>query len=107
MTTTTKLLQPIPPCRDNDGFWHHPDLPTFEEGDHEAWNAYKRQQQIVTTAVSLDSEDEEHPAYQRYFEQGDPNVSDWNPLAPSGDWFLIAINDTDDGPFAWFAKRIA
>lgn len=29
----------------------------------------------------------------------------WNPLPPKGDgWFLLAIYDTDDGPYACFTR---
>jgi|GEM_PF-1384741 len=37
--------------------------------------------------------------------EGDPNVSSWIPSAPEGDdWALSAICESDDGPFAVFAR---
>lgn len=37
--------------------------------------------------------------------EGDPNVSSWIPSAPEGDdWALSAICETDEGPFAVFAR---
>jgi len=31
----------------------------------------------------------------------------WEPSKPAGDgWHLIAINDTEDGPMAWWARPV-
>lgn len=102
-----KPLMAVTPQRDADGYWTHPDLPEFEEGDFDDWNYWKSKQGLMFSTVFLEDHDD-HPACRRYFEEGDSNISDWHPEPPdsSADWFLVCISDTDDGPAAWFAKRV-
>ena len=43
----------------------------------------------------------------QYWGEGDIDaVKEWQPTPPNGEgWFLVSINDTDDGPVAWWAKE--
>jgi len=102
-----KPFLPVVPQRDAEGYWSHPDLPELEEGDFDAWNKWKSEHGLTFSAIFLDGYDD-HPAHHRYFEGGDTNIADWEPEPPdsSPDWFLACISDTDDGPVAWFAKRV-
>ena len=53
----------------------------------------------------LEDEDDSHSARKRYFEDGDPDLTEWNPAPPPGDgWFILAIGDTEDGPQCYFVR---
>ncbi|TCB80109.1 hypothetical protein E0H89_00285 [Acinetobacter sp. ANC 3781] len=44
---------------------------------------------------------------EKYWGIGDIEATrDWNPSKPklTGDWFLVSINDTEDGPVSWWTK---
>jgi hypothetical protein len=38
----------------------------------------------------------------RFFENDVADISDWIPTPPEPTAILIAVSDTDDGPYAWF-----
>ena len=107
----TQLIQPAPVQRDELGYWSHPDLPTFAGTDDATedspeWIDWLLDQRLVVSFSDLEDEPEEHPAYIRYCE-GDPDVRDWSPEPPDENkWFLLAIDATEDGARAWFARRI-
>lgn len=43
----------------------------------------------------------------RNFEAGDPDCSYLEPDRPdAGDWFCLAIHDTDYGPVCWWARPL-
>jgi hypothetical protein len=99
----TKLIEATEVKRDEAGFWYHPDIPEFEEGQEREYRAWLAEQLLETRFMFLEYE---HPAYVRYFEEGDPDCSDWNPQPPDGEgWWLLAIGDTEDGPVATWARR--
>ncbi|MCG8995582.1 hypothetical protein LH435_13620 [Laribacter hongkongensis] len=52
-----------------------------------------------------DELDDDHPAQVNY-ENGNPDISAWEPTIPSGS-FLLSIHDTEVGPVAVTAKPIA
>jgi hypothetical protein len=90
-------------ARDSNGYWCHPDFPDFQ-GSVERFRAWMADENLESCRVCLEEEDEDHPVYQSYFD-GDPNVSGWEPKAPEGgDWFLLGLWDTEDGPFAWYVR---
>ncbi|NHZ94601.1 hypothetical protein F2P46_02425 [Massilia sp. CCM 8734] len=100
------LIQPVEVARDEFGFWTHPDLPSFDEGEGEKYNAWLAEQGIRVSMSALEDEPDDHPAYVAYFDNSDVDVSNWNPAPPSGDgWFPLAIHDTEDGPVFCWATR--
>lgn len=100
------LIQPVEVVRDEFGFWTHPDLPSFDEGDGEKYHAWRIEQGIRTSLSLLEHEPDDHPAYVSYFEDSCLDISSWNPAPPAGEgWFLLAIHDTEDGPVFCWATR--
>lgn len=101
------LIGPAPVERDENGWWSHPGIPSFNEGEKEAYGAWITAQGLVTTYRELDSEDWDHPAYVAYFDEGGSSVAGWDPAAPAGEgWFTISIHETDDSP-VWVWARSA
>ena len=106
------LLQKISVIRDEDGYFMHPDLAHFwrvEMNDAECctpqqWEDLERRAGIKTQTAYLETESMDHPAYVSYFDNGDLNISAWDPSPPSG-WWLIEICDAEDGPFAVWATH--
>ncbi|WP_233272957.1 hypothetical protein [Paraburkholderia acidisoli] len=78
MSDTAKKLQQIQVVRDEDGYFHHPDLRHFwdvtmggaEHCTKEQWQAFEAEAGVKTQIVYLESEDMNHPAYVEYFEKG-------------------------------------
>ncbi|WP_322070951.1 hypothetical protein [Paraburkholderia bannensis] len=108
--TATKLL-PIPVVRNEDGYFHHPDILHFwavtmagaEHCTKEQWQAFEAEAGAKTQIVSLENEAADHPAYVAYYDRAE-GVSTWNPEPPAG-WWLVEISDGEDGPFAVFATH--
>lgn len=108
----TKLLQKVPVARDENGFWSPPDLIHFwhvemqdaERCTKEQWEALEQRAGIKTQIVHLESESMDHPAYISYFDNGSPDISEWDP-SPQPGWWLIDICDNEDGPFAVWATH--
>lgn len=101
------LIQPVEVQRDKAGFWYHPDIPDFDEGQETEYRAWLAEQRLDTRSLSLEYENDTHPAYVKYFEVGDPDCSEWNPALLDGEgWWLLAIGDTEDGPVATWARRL-
>lgn len=101
-----QLIQPATVQRDEKGYWNHPDLPQFEEGEHAKFEAWQEAQGLEITVRSLDSENDDHPVYVAYFEEGENTCAAWEPPKPRGDgWFVLAIDETEDGPQCWWARR--
>jgi hypothetical protein len=95
--------------RDENGYWTHPDFPAFDEGQSNEARAWFSLQQLEVHVDYLESESMDHPACVAYFDAFDPNISSWQPAAPSGDgWFALSIHDTEDsGPVWVWARRTA
>ncbi len=98
-------IQPLHVVRDESGYWTHPDIPEFHE-DASAYQQWLKGQglQIYTCDMFDDlPEAETHP----YFEADAAHCLGWEPHPPAGDgWFCLAIQDTDDGPAAFWARRV-
>lgn len=100
--------------RDDDGYWCHPDLVHFwtvtmneaESCTPEQWQALEQEAGITTTFAMLESEPIDHPAYIAYFDNGDADISAWEPAVPNGYW-ILSISCTEDGPYAIFATEAA
>jgi len=106
MPEEIRLIQPAPVTRDENGFFQHPDLPDFDEGDGDKCKAWIAEQELEVAMVSLEYHSDEAIS-ERYFEAGDPDCSYWEPDRPDGeDWFCLAIHDTDDGPVCWWARPV-
>jgi hypothetical protein len=106
MPEEIKLIQVAPVVRDENGFFQHPDLPDFDEGDGDKSKAWIAEQGLEVAMVSLEYHSDEAVS-ERYFEAGDQDCSYWEPDRPEGDdWFCLAIHDADDGPVCWWARRV-
>jgi len=105
---TLDLLQPAPVERDSDGWWSHPGVPDFHEGQVAEYKAWLLAQSLEISYSSLEEEDLDHPAYVSYYDQDSASIAGWNPSPPAGDgWFTISIHDTEDGPYWVWARRVA
>ncbi|RQT38681.1 hypothetical protein DF036_06765 [Burkholderia contaminans] len=106
------ILQKIPVVRDKDGYFIHPDLlhfwlVTMDGAEHctkEQWSALEARAGVKTTIYHLESENEDHPAYVSYFDNGNLYITDWDP-SPKQGWWLIEIGDSEDGPYAIYATH--
>jgi len=106
------LLKQIPVARDEDGYFMHPDLRhfwdvTMDGAEHctpQQWEDLETQAGIKTQIVYLETDPLEHPVVVSYFNNGDPDISAWDPSPPPG-WWLINICDAEDGPFAVWATH--
>lgn len=97
------ILTPRGILRDEQGWLTHPALPACDE-DVRA-DKFLEAFGIESVFVSMES-DVDSVAYDRYFETGEPDCSSWTPTAPDGDgWLLLEIYDTEDGPYALFARE--
>jgi hypothetical protein len=102
----------MPVERDENGYWIHPDLSHFwqvemngaESCDSVQWEELCERAGIKTETVRLENQERTHPAYIRYFQEGELDISDWDPSPPPG-WWLIDIGDSEDGPFAVWATH--
>lgn len=100
------LIQPIEVDRDADGYWWHPGVPDFDEGQDAEWKAWLTAQGLELTQDYLEWESDDHPAYVAYFENEVCGCPLWTPEPPKGEgWFTLAITDTDDGPAWVWARR--
>ncbi|WP_321967624.1 hypothetical protein [Burkholderia cepacia] len=110
--TTQPMLQKIPVVRDENGYFIHPDLlhfwmVTMGEAEHctdEQWAALEAQAGIKTSTYRLESESVDHPAYVSYFDNGNLDITEWDP-SPEPGWWLIEIGDGEDGPYAVYATH--
>lgn len=92
--------------RDKNGYWWHPAVPEFGEGDAEKSRAWIKDNNLETEFSDLEWEHPDTPASVAYFDNADTNITAWNPAPPAGDgWFTLGIGETDDGPRWWWARR--
>jgi hypothetical protein len=110
--TTKPMLHKIPVVRDQAGHFIHPDLLHFwtvtmdgaERCTPGQWAALEAQAGIKTSIYHLESEDIDHPAYASHFDDGNLNITAWDP-APDPGWWMIEIGDGEDGPYAVYATH--
>lgn len=107
-----KLL-PVAVTRDEIGTWSHPDFKKYwNENLHKVEHPSKQEWQALLDffgieVIKVDMEnDAPEDVLNRYFDLEEIEaMNDWHPTPPSDlAWFLIAINHTDDGAAAWFAR---
>lgn len=103
---TITLIQPARVERDADGCWWHPDLPDLDEATAvESWGQWLEAQQLQVHLLMLEHESPE--LFEQYL-ASDGGFEFWQPQAPEGgEWFLLSLADTEDGPAAWWARRVA
>lgn len=104
-----KLFDPSAlPARGELGDVEHPDLQRFNvERDDELYvdlEALKAAGWEYTTRT-LDSSGDE-AANDRYFDDGDPDFSGWNPATPEGGWLLAGMWESEDGPLAFYVREV-
>ena len=101
------LIDPVPVVRDAEGWWSHPGIPDFDEGQEAEYAAWIKKQGLVTAYKSLEGEDLTHPAYIAYFDDETASVAGWNPIPPAGEgWFTVSIHDSEEGPYWVWARRV-
>lgn len=110
MPKESKLIGPVEVVRDSDGWWWHPQVPNFDE-DIDAYKAWLSEQKLRVVGRHMDSDLEDHP----YFNNEACHCLGWEPQKPphadgvlgfKGEWFLLGIFDTEDGPYAQWACRV-
>lgn len=97
----SKSFGPVEVKRDADGWWCHPNIPSFGEGEDPApYTAWTKAQGLELKGWHLSDELDGHP-----YDDGETHCNGWNPESPSHEWFLMGIIDTDDGPYVQWARR--
>lgn len=101
-------IDAVPVIRDANGWWLHPDAP-WEAVDEQPFGEFFHRYGYSGCAVHLQYEmDEDQEPLLSYMEQGSTDISAWTPTPPTGDgWFLLAICDGEDGPFAYYLRRLS
>lgn len=93
--------------RDEYGGYKHSQLPDFDGAERVSKAKIEQWQDEMDFELVINSMDceiaEDHPAWTRYFEDGDAGFDGWSPEAPSENAVLLSIHDTEDGPVAWWA----
>lgn len=103
MNMTTQSIQPEQVNRNEYGWWIHSQYPEWCEGTTEAVvKAWEKENGVRIKVISMEHDGPEE-LVERYFETCDGNFSEWNPAPPAADAFLLAISDTEEGPYALFA----
>lgn len=99
-----RFILEIPAMRDEAGYWTNPAYPDLgEDGDYKGWFAERG---LEFVGHALESEGDEHPAYQAYYDHAHHGCEQWRPTPPAGDgWYTISIHDTEDGPYWFWARR--
>lgn len=97
------MIGPKPVERCEYGMWIHPDLPEFGEYVSEQ-ELLKLQQdnQFKVVINAMDDEASDSVMY-NYYELGSPDISEWEPVKPAENAFLLSIHDTENGPRVWWA----
>ncbi len=92
------------PNRDEYGCFYHPDIPSWDDEREESIAPLLKAQGFDLQCVPGDFSDEAmEEGGERYWKE----MRSWNP-EPNGDgWRLVAIYDTEDGPYAMFVKPLA
>ncbi|MGO2305995.1 MAG: hypothetical protein ACTH5W_14995 [Providencia sp.] len=90
------------------GYWMHSQFPRTEvDSEVEGWVS-KNQLESHFVFMESDIDEDEHPAYERYFHTGDPDFHDWEPGKPEGQgWFVGGIYETEAGPVCAWLRPIS
>lgn len=92
-----------PLVRDSEGYGVHSLIPDSDDEyiDLSKINAF-RGRKISRVAFEDDAPE---TLVTRFFENDDADISEWIPTQPEPNAILIAVSDTDDGPYAWFVSN--
>ncbi|WP_430444893.1 MAG: hypothetical protein ACQZ2J_27720 [Pseudomonas piscis] len=94
-----KRFGPVEVQRDKDGWWHHPNIPCFGEGEDPApYIAWVKEQRLELKGWHAGDETYDLP-------NEDAACTAWNPESPGPEWFLLGVFDTEDGPYVQWARR--
>ena len=86
--------------RDSDGWWYHPNIPSFGEGEDTApYIAWTKAKGLELKGWHSGDEIYDLP-------EEDAACTAWNPESPGPEWFLMGIFDTDDGPYVQWARKV-
>jgi hypothetical protein len=98
------LIQAAPVQRDAYGAWTHPSMPAFDEGDADKYHEWVAEQGLEVVHYLLEDDDDAGAAHTECGNTG--RYTTWAPVPPkSNGWFMLAIDDTEDGPAVWWARR--
>ncbi len=89
--------------RDEEGYWTHPDFPEWDEDtSKETIEQWFSDNGIGYSLIEMewDANDE---LLNRYYDDGDIDISAWQPVCELPGAFLLSIHDTESGPVAIFA----
>ncbi len=93
--------------RDEDGCYIHPDIPQNEWSNSE-WVKWlvDNELQVRYRFLSDDDRPEAQAALDLYDKGDGQALKEWNPVPPvHGEWFLLYISDSDEGPLAAWARH--
>ncbi|WP_339064790.1 hypothetical protein [Teredinibacter turnerae] len=94
-------MQKIEPVkRDEFGYGIHPAISMDNEHININSIPYFSGMRITATSFELDAPES---LTEDYFDNDNYDISDWQPTPPANNAILIAVLDTEDGPYAWFA----
>lgn len=86
--------------RDKYGWWWHPGVPNFGDGEDPApYYAWVVEQGLELKGWHSGDETYDLP-------EEDAACTAWNPESPGPEWFLMGIFDTEDGPYVQWARRV-
>ncbi|MCA6962459.1 hypothetical protein [Pectobacterium odoriferum] len=93
----------LPVERNEDGYWTHPKYAEFCAGRESIptseFDEWMHANGLNWGVSYLETDSAAEAVKDRYFETGNPDVSEWKPTHPDGDgWFVGSIHDTEDGP---------
>jgi hypothetical protein len=96
----SKPFGPAEVLRDKDGWWWHPGIPGFGDGEDPApYNAWAKDQGLEFKGWHSGDETYDLP-------EEDAACTAWNPESPGPEWFLMGIFDSEDGPYVQWARRL-
>ncbi|MEQ7920201.1 hypothetical protein ABQX22_13485 [Xanthomonas sp. WHRI 1810A] len=99
-THAPRPFGPVEVVRDTGGWWWHPDIPNFGDGEDPApYTAWVAEQRLQVKGWHSGDEIYDLP-------DEDAACTAWNPESPAPEWFLLGIFDTDDGPYVQWARRV-
>jgi len=110
VTTEGKGMEALVVERNEDGHWTHPVYAALfgerEMISRDEFQSFCETHGIESSIVELENDDNEEVNFS-YFEEGNGDISKWNPSQPEGNgWFIGSIHDTEDGPVCvWFRKK--
>lgn len=91
--------------RCKNGYWTHPEYPEWEE----YVSKYEVKEFEEKNKIMLYFNHFEYTAsdkdIENYFDVGNCDISNWNPVCGLKNSFLLSIHDTEDGPIAIFAVK--